>query len=1269
MDTLRLGVDWDINDAQLNAGMASARRQISSTALTVEDLEETVVGSVNRMAAAFGSILSIGAAKQFVEEMVRVRGEFQQIEVSYTTMLKSRTKATELMNESISLAAKTPFGLMDVANSTKQLVAYGVEANKVTGTIEMLGNVASGVGSNIGDIAYLYGTLKTQGRAFQQDINQFTNRGIPIIKELAKQFGVAESEVKKLVEDGKVGFPQIEKAFKSLTSESGIFYNLMREQSKTLTGQLANLGDAWDSMLNNIGKNNDNLLSSGIRLATDLVTNYERVIAVVEQLIIVYGAYKAATITTVIIQQTSALGSLSAALKQATGAQYLFNLAGKANPVGLIVAGITAAISAFYLYRQSVDNATTKTGEIQKEMNKAVFSSNSLFEALKKTKRGTEEHAGAIRLVNERYGKYLDNLLTTKSSLQDIEKAQKRVTSALLADIAVRSGQQKIEESLNDYTEKLESAFDKYAKAFENAKGTDRLQEFWAGLNSAMDKSLVGSGNATQNALKFANNYLKDIGTLRYDIYDGTFTTLFREVYNKRVAVEREVNQLKSFSSSFAKDLVVKPDEPEATVTNTEVDKDAEKKEAERQKKITEALKKELEDRAEAFRKYFEYKKRVGKEEADSRYGNDLEGFGNFYEYSQAKMNDLLEGRDPMKLNKFEYERYDVLLQQNNDYRTKEAEERNEAFAKEFEENKEKYKKLLETVITYDQSRKKLSADYEKDRAILLAQGKDEEAAVLAEKYAKELTDLDDNNIQKLESYKNLFDGIEHLTDAGARDVISKANALLSGEKDMSPELYNRIKKALKEANKALDDRLPQRLMKMSGAFGEMAQEIGRVNAELGSMIQGVSNILRATVQIKDGFKDLKEGINNYSANKKEGGGGILGAISGIAGVAGPIGSIVGAVAGVASGVIGFFNAAKESARKAAKEMKEYQDSVLAGEYEYNRILRERAREHESINELTVHQIKLQQDLLNMQKKEASSDYDAILKRIQQEGEQIVGQKTEKYGGFLGIGKKTRVVDITSGITGYTYDQLEKLYTANKLTDATKKLFEELKKAKEEIDGIGDAWDEMQKELITKMSGGITADSIASSIIAGIKEGKRAFNQFGDDINEIIQNALLSAMSVTVLEEPLQKLVKQFQEDAKDGLDSKEIDAFKKAYEEVVKNGLDAMKEIDQLTGGKIGSGSSKSTLEGEGIQRVSEQTGTELLGINRSQYDISKQQLLAVKAVLDFEAKSYEQMLEQVRYLKAIEQNTKDTVTQLKEVVENLKTIKENTKGGFYAG
>lgn len=60
-----------------------------------------------------------------------------------------------------------------------------------------------------------------------------------MIAELAKQFGVAESKVKELVEEGKVGFPEVQKVIESLTDEDGKFSGLMEAQSKTITGQIS----------------------------------------------------------------------------------------------------------------------------------------------------------------------------------------------------------------------------------------------------------------------------------------------------------------------------------------------------------------------------------------------------------------------------------------------------------------------------------------------------------------------------------------------------------------------------------------------------------------------------------------------------------------------------------------------------------------------------------------------------------------------------------------------------------------------------------------------------------------------------------------------------------------------------------------------------------------------------------------------------------------------------------------------------------------------
>jgi hypothetical protein len=151
------------------------------------------------------------------------------------------------------MAKTTPFELPELQEATKMMIAYGSNSSTVTDEMRMLGDVSSGVGSSLSEIGYLYGTLRTQGRAFSKDIYQFTGRGIPIVKELAKQFKVTDSEVMKLVEDGKVGFKEVEKAFKSMTTEGGQFFGMMENQSKTLDGQISNMNDGFTQLKTNIG--------------------------------------------------------------------------------------------------------------------------------------------------------------------------------------------------------------------------------------------------------------------------------------------------------------------------------------------------------------------------------------------------------------------------------------------------------------------------------------------------------------------------------------------------------------------------------------------------------------------------------------------------------------------------------------------------------------------------------------------------------------------------------------------------------------------------------------------------------------------------------------------------------------------------------------------------------------------------------------------------------------------------------------------------------
>ena len=288
----------DINDFNVSAqAMERNIRNVTSTAISESDKMDDSIQNFARNGARYIVSYLVGQGMgALLQSIIQTRGQFQQLEIAFSTMLRSNTQAKKLMDELIDTAAKTPFDLQGIASTTKQMLAYGSTVDNVVDELVMLGNVASGVGAPLGEIAYLYGTLRTQGRAFTVDIRQFAGRGIPIYEELAKVLGVTKDEVSGLVTEGKVGFAEVEKAFQNMTSSSGIYYNLMQEQSKSLTGMISNLGDAWDNVLNDLGKSNQDLFAGAIQGATYFVEHMDEVLRIVKAIAVGYGSLKAAIV-------------------------------------------------------------------------------------------------------------------------------------------------------------------------------------------------------------------------------------------------------------------------------------------------------------------------------------------------------------------------------------------------------------------------------------------------------------------------------------------------------------------------------------------------------------------------------------------------------------------------------------------------------------------------------------------------------------------------------------------------------------------------------------------------------------------------------------------------------------------------------------------------------------------------------------------------------------------------------------------------------------
>ncbi len=386
-----------------------------------------------------GVIGGAAALKGFVSDLINVRGQFQQLEIAFSTMLKSKEAADKLMTELVDIAAKTPFDLQGVAQSAKQMIAYGSSAENVGDELVMLGNVAAGVGSQLSEIAYLYGTLRTQGRAYAVDIRQFAGRGIPIYEELAKLLGVTKDEVSGLVKEGKVGFKEVEQAFKNMTSESGIYYNLMQEQSKSLTGQISNLKDAWDSMLNKIGKETQGIASTGISTIKSLIENYETIGKILAGLIITYGTYKAACIAVTAVQalHTAGINALTVAERIHYGwlvltekAQRLLNATMLANPYVLLVTSVGALCVGMYNLYSSFDDVNRLSVKLQNEIDnlkdKTEQNNNTIREYLpiaKDAKESTEKREDAINKLKKAFPDYFKSLSIETSKNYDVADA------------------------------------------------------------------------------------------------------------------------------------------------------------------------------------------------------------------------------------------------------------------------------------------------------------------------------------------------------------------------------------------------------------------------------------------------------------------------------------------------------------------------------------------------------------------------------------------------------------------------------------------------------------------------------------------------------------------------------------------------------------------------------------------------------------------------------------------------------------------------------
>ena len=270
---------------------------VSQTARVVEQQGQSIENVFNRIKSVASVAFAGFTAKEIISTLGTVRGEFQQFEIAFETMLGSGQKAKGVISDLANLAATTPFDMKGVVSGAKQLLAYGFAANEITETMRRLGDVSAGLGLNLQDLTWLYGTTMVQGRLFTRDLMQFTGRGIPLTEELAKQFGVTKDKVSELVTAGKVGFPEVKKAIESLTNEGGKFGGLMEKQSHSITGQISNIQDTIEMAINDLGTQTEGLMNDALDITSKVIDHWKEIGEVILAAASAIGLYKAMAVS------------------------------------------------------------------------------------------------------------------------------------------------------------------------------------------------------------------------------------------------------------------------------------------------------------------------------------------------------------------------------------------------------------------------------------------------------------------------------------------------------------------------------------------------------------------------------------------------------------------------------------------------------------------------------------------------------------------------------------------------------------------------------------------------------------------------------------------------------------------------------------------------------------------------------------------------------------------------------------------------------------
>lgn len=507
----------------VNKAMEDLKKQNAealSSGIQLQKANNSLAESFKNLGKRVLFYTGLGALTGFVKSLMDVRGQYELLERSIGAVLGDFEKGSQIFREQQELALKSPFTVLDLAGATKQLAAYNFEAEELVDVSKRIADISAALGVPMERLTYNLGQIRAQTVLTARDARDFANAGLSITSELAKMYTeqeqriVSVGDVMDRMSNKMVSFTDVMKVLNRYTDEGGMFYDFQAKQAETLAGQLSNLTDAYDFMLNEIGKENQGMLTGSISLVRSLFENWRSVANILTVVATALGVYKTAQIAVATVQLAAnmnlckyseylviarkALRDKAAATKLAEASTQNLNktlLAVAKNPYAVIIAGLAALGVAIY---QAYTNATkfrkelesiTAGGLINAQQMTSDF--DALVKKLNESEKGSRNFSDALKEINNTYGSYLPNMLTEINYASELAKNYNKVVDAIYN----KAKSQALEKSYQVITEKYsEQQQDAIANIIEKMTegGISKVnaQEITRNFVASLDKGL-----------------------------------------------------------------------------------------------------------------------------------------------------------------------------------------------------------------------------------------------------------------------------------------------------------------------------------------------------------------------------------------------------------------------------------------------------------------------------------------------------------------------------------------------------------------------------------------------------------------------------------------------------------------------------------------------------------------------------------------------------------------------------------------------------------